>query len=77
LLLLPLELLLLLPLLLPQPPLLLMLLQLKRLKAINATVSFTMGAMYPMAKDYFNIYNKKQLRWVIMVAQRRFLQDEW
>lgn len=37
-------------------------LQIKRLKAINATASFTMAGIYPMAKDYFSIYEPKNIK---------------
>lgn len=36
--------------------------QIKRLKAINATASFTMASLYPMAKDYFSIYQPQYIK---------------
>jgi hypothetical protein len=36
--------------------------QIKRLKAISATASFTMASTYTMAKDYFSIYKPEYIK---------------
>jgi hypothetical protein len=36
--------------------------QIKRLKALNATASFTMAGIYPFAADYFKIYTPEYIK---------------